>query len=350
MINPTTAVFVVVACLTLQAAESKNDFSLTNTFPKPVERAARSIQPRQSSAFGSCTVQQLTNIYAGYPSDCARVARSASSIDVTDAQSVASIYSTLCIPRCNRALVRFYFECGFEALGEVFIQLCSTNANNQRCYNLIGTLNTDGARVQSSCPTSGSSCPSSCRSSIQTFRNNAGCCVNVFNTSALTELFAADDNRLWVSCSVETPGFCTQSTVIRPGSVPVTTNRPTPGTSHPTDTTSRPTSGTISIKYALSKLLAGLLLMVVMVLIIWRAVDKYFLEFTQKCISFEHDLNFCRILTNIATHAEILFVILSTVEPPNRGHFGTVAFVLSSEVVPFQRLSNICLVSPPSMI
>jgi len=164
------------------------------------------------------------------------------STNLTDAQGVASIYSTACIPRCNRALVRFYFECGFEALGEVFIQLCSTNANNQRCYNLIGSLNTDGARVQSSCPTSGSSCPSSCQSSIQTFRNNAGCCVNVFNTSALTELFAADDNRLWVSCSVETPGFCTQSSV------------------------TRPTSGTTSTQYTLSKLLAGLLLGVVMVL------------------------------------------------------------------------------------
>ena len=216
---------------------------MTNIFSKPAERAARSIQPRQSSAFGSCTAQQVRNIYAGYPSDCARALQSASSIDMTDAQGVASLYSTACIPRCNRALARFYFECGFETLGEMFIQLCSTNANNQRCYNLIGTLGTDAARVHSSCPTSGSSCPSSCRSSIQTFRNNAGCCVNVFNNSAFTaELIAADDNHLWVSCSVETPGFCTQSTVIRPGSVPATTSRPTPGTSRPTPgTTSHPT-------------------------------------------------------------------------------------------------------------
>jgi len=283
--NQSTAVFVVAACLILQAAESKVELSLTTKFSKPVERAARSIQPRQSSALGSCTLQQLTNIYAGYPSDCTSVLQSAGSVDLTDARSVASIYSTLCIPRCNRALVRFYFECGFEALGEVFIQLCSTNANNQRCYNLIGTLDTDAARVQSSCPTSRSSCPSSCRSSIQTFRNNAGCCVNVFNSSAFDQLIAADDNRLWVSCSVETPGFCTQSTVIRPGSVPVTTSRPTPGTSRPTPgitsrptpgTTSRPTpgannrptSGAISIEYPLSKLLAGLLLWVVMVFMI----------------------------------------------------------------------------------
>ena len=34
--------------------------------------------------------------------------------------------------------------------------------------------------------------------------------------------------------------------------------------------------------------------------------------------------------------------VLITVEPPNRGHFVTVAFVLSSEVASFQRLSNVC--------
>jgi len=250
--NQSIAVIVVAACLIVQAAESKEDLSLTTKFSKPVERAARSIQPRQSSTLGSCTTQQLGNIYAGYPSDCTSVLQSAGSIDVSDAQSVASVYGTLCIPRCNRALVRFYFECGFEDLGKVFIQLCSTNANNQRCYNLIGTLATDAARVQSSCPTSGSFCPSSCRSSIQTFRNNAGCCVNTFNSSTFDQLIAADDNRLWVSCSVQTPGFCTQSTVIPPDSVP---------------DTSRSTSGAISTEYALSKLLTGLLLGVMVFII-----------------------------------------------------------------------------------
>ena len=216
--TPTTAVFVVVTCLTLQAADSKDDLSLTTKFSKPVERAARSIQPRQSNVVGSCNTQQLRNIYAGYPSDCARVLQSAGSADLTDARFVSSIYSTLCVPRCSQAIARFYFECGFEAFGELFIQLCSTNANNERCYNLIGTLDADAARVQSSCPTGGFSCPRICQSSILTYRNNAGCCVNVFNTSALTEFITADDYSLWASCSLRTPGFCTQSTVSRPDS------------------------------------------------------------------------------------------------------------------------------------
>jgi len=60
----TTAVLVVVACLVLQAAESKEELNLTSKFSKPVERALRSIQPtiQQSSAFGSCTQQQVINI------------------------------------------------------------------------------------------------------------------------------------------------------------------------------------------------------------------------------------------------------------------------------------------------
>ena len=210
----TTAVLVVVACLILQAAESKEELNLTSKFSKPVERALRSIQPtiQQSSAFGSCTQQQVINIYSYYPSDCADAVQSVAATTLTDAQSVASFYSTLCLPRCNRALAQFYFECGFEALGELFIQLCSTNANNERCYNLIGTFITNATSVQSSCPMNESSCPSSCQSSILDYCNNVGCCMNVFNTSA-TPFIAANDYRLWASCSVETPGFCTQSTV-----------------------------------------------------------------------------------------------------------------------------------------
>ena len=78
-----------------------------------------------------------------------------------------------------------------------------------------------------------------------TYRNNSGCCVNLFNTSALTEFIAAGNYSLWASCSVETPGFCTQS-IVR-----------------------RPSSGAASTQYPLSKLLTGLLLLgVVMVLML----------------------------------------------------------------------------------
>ena len=292
--NASAVILVVLAaCLTLKAVESTlTSSNLLPMFSKPAERAARSIQPRQANAVGSCTSRQLVNIYAGYPSDCTRVLQSAAGANLTDPRVTARLYTTLCQPRCNRAVTRFYFECGFESFGELFIQLCSTNSNNARCYNLIGTLDSDATRVQSSCPTGGSSsCSSSCQSAILTFRNNLGCCVNVFNTSALTDFVAADDYCLWASCSVETPGFCTQSTVNRPngvlprtqgtancpGSVSGTTstqstvNRPD-SISSTTSTQSRvnrpgSASGTTTTQHPLSKLLAVLLLLSVVMVI-----------------------------------------------------------------------------------
>ena len=260
--NASTVILVALAaCLTLKAVESTlTSSSLLPMFSKPAERAARSIQTRQANAVGSCTSRQLVNIYAGYPSDCARVLQSSAGANLTDPRVTARLYSTLCQPRCNRAIARFYFECGFESFGELFIQLCSTNSNNARCYDLIGALDSDGTRVESSCPTGGSSsCPSSCQSAILTFRNNLGCCVNVFNTSALTDFIDVDDYYLWASCSVETPGFCTQSTVNRPNSALPCTQ----GTANCLGSV----SGTTTTQHPLSKLLAVLLLLGVMMMV-----------------------------------------------------------------------------------
>ena len=248
--NLITAVFVVVACLVVQAAESKEDSTII--FSEPAERVARSIQPRQINLLGSsnCTQDQLDNIFDGYPSDCPSVNRSNGIVALPLADFFSGALSAFCTPRCNPAFARYFFECGFEASGELFIQYCSTNANNERCYNLLNTLATDAVRVQSSCPTGGSSCTSSCQSSIATYRNNSGCCVSVFNISGISNPEAANNNySLWASCSVETPGLC-QSTVSHPGSV----------------TTSSPTSDTTNTQYPLSKLFTGILLGVVMVL------------------------------------------------------------------------------------
>jgi len=244
---------------------------LTTTFSNPVERVARSIQRRQINSLGSgnCTQDQLDNIFDSYPSDCPSVNLSTGIVVLTD---VNRSFSAFCTPQCNPVVARYLFECGFEASGELFIQICSTNANNERCYNLLNTLNTDAARVASNCPLDGSSCSSSCQSSILTYRNNSGCCVSVISQG----LFNANNNySVWVSCSVETPGFCTQSTVIRPGSG--TTSSPTSGTrrsptsgttSSPTSgTTSSPTSGTTNTQYPLSKLFVGLLLVMIFILV-----------------------------------------------------------------------------------
>jgi len=43
-------------------------------------------------------------------------------------------------------------------------------------------------------------------------------------------------------------------------------------------------------------------------------------------------------LPNHSSLLELLLKNVNTVEPPNRGHFGTAAFVLSSEVVLFSEV------------
>ena len=51
--------------------------------------------------------------------------------------------------------------------------------------------------------------------------------------------------------------------------------------------------------------------------------------------------------TTIVVVVVVVVIIIITVEPPNRGHFGTAAFVLSSEVVLFSQVLKYLLCIPP---
>ena len=108
-----------------------------------------------------------------------------------------------------------------KTLLKCFFHVCATNSDNNRCYDVLETLITDSRRVDATCPSDRSSCPSTCRNSLLTFRDNSECCVNLYNNSATFPFpfsFTADDYSLWASCSVETPGFCTESSVSRSSS------------------------------------------------------------------------------------------------------------------------------------
>jgi len=250
------AVFVVVvACLTmqLQAAEDDPASSLAHAYSEPTVRVAQSLQRRQSNQVNNaiitianlrCTQQQIDNIFEGYPSDCNNALQT-----TINGSSVQPVYRTLCLPRCNQALVQFFSDCSTEGFFELFFHLCAINSNNNRCYDVFETLLTDSFIVNAACPSNRSSCLSTCRDSIVTFRQNSECCVNLYNNSATIPNFSftADDYSLWAGCSVETPGFCTDSSVNRPGP------------------TSSPTcSGTSSTQKTFSKLCAvGLVLLAV---------------------------------------------------------------------------------------
>ena len=227
---------VVVACLTLQLQEVNCNHvsNLNRIMSEPAKVVTRSIQPRQNPAAqfnaitvinSSCTQQQFDDIFEGYPSDCDIALRAL----FTSPSAMAITFQTLCLPRCNQAIAQFYSECGTEDTIEVFFQFCATNSDNNRCYNVFETLITDSFRVDMACSSDRSSCPSICRNSIIAFRDNSECCVNLYNNSATFAFpfsFTADDYSLWASCSIETPGVCTDSSVNRPGRSGTNTQNP----------------------------------------------------------------------------------------------------------------------------
>ena len=45
------------------------------------------------------------------------------------------------------------------------------------------------------------------------------------------------------------------------------------------------------------------------------------------------------------TKNEIMILFISTVEPPNKGHFGNGSFVLSSEVVPISEVHHVLIIN-----
>ena len=234
------AVFVVVvACLTMQLQAAENDpaSSLAHAYSEPAVRVAQSLQRRQSNQVNfnvitvanlRCTQQQIDNIFEGYPSVCNNALQTTINIS-----SVPPLYRTLCLPQCNQALVQFFSDCSTEGFFELFFHVCAINSDNNRCYDIFETLLNDSFIVNAACPSNRSSCPSTCRDSILTFRQNSECCVNLYNNSARFPIFpnfsfTADDYSLWAGCSVETPGFCTDSSVNRPGSSgPTSTPGPT---------------------------------------------------------------------------------------------------------------------------
>ena len=100
----------------------------------------------------------------------------------------------------------------------IFVDACASNANGQFCAEIIGldllsSATTDSLLVSltSNCFQSSSSCSSSCRNAITNVDNAYGCCVNIYNNSAIGLQFPSLSYSVWNSCGVDSPGFCTST-------------------------------------------------------------------------------------------------------------------------------------------
>lgn len=112
-------------------------------------------------------------------------------------------------------------ENGCYQVAQAHADACGTNPQGQHCAAVVGadldSVVNNGVplinNVISQCSRISGTCTSSCRSAIQVFRDDLGCCVNnLYNTSIVNSLAGgqhlATSYELWSLCNVETTSVC----------------------------------------------------------------------------------------------------------------------------------------------
>ena len=101
------------------------------------------------------------------------------------------------------------------------VDACATNANGQRCSEVINGLDPISSigsindplhfTLESSC-TSNTTCNFACQSAVMNISSAYGCCVNIYNSSVFRDLgvqIPPLSYNVWNACGVSSPGFCT---------------------------------------------------------------------------------------------------------------------------------------------
>jgi len=164
---------------------------------------------------GSCTADEIRQIFANYPQDCAsRLGMlDLSAVLNQDVPTLIAGYRIICEPRCGNPIITFYNRCGLSRFSGVLRSFCSRNDAGGFCYEDFGTLIPNSNSVARSCIPRVSTCTTSCQSSLTAFRNSNGCCLNILNNTVFSSgansfILPTLDNDLWSDCGVDTPGFC----------------------------------------------------------------------------------------------------------------------------------------------
>ena len=123
-----------------------------------------------------------------------------------------------CMPSVGQPLIDALLQSGSncDSFVTILVDGCATNANGQRCGDVISidaSASSDSllSTLQSSC-TSNTTCNSTCRSAVMNINSAYGCCVNIYNSSAfrlLGEPLPYLSYNVWKACGVSSPGFCT---------------------------------------------------------------------------------------------------------------------------------------------
>ena len=156
----------------------------------------------------SCNISSIQN----YPSDCREVLSSNSPM--------------ICEPRCGQPLVNFYIRCGSPGTATALVRRCGTTSMGTRCMDrsVDTALATRSNEIGMACHgtiLSGDQCTTECRNTLTNVRQSLGCCLNLMDTTAITNMVNRGYNRqLWEQqCGVDLPPECpsslSASTVLR---------------------------------------------------------------------------------------------------------------------------------------
>ena len=104
------------------------------------------------------------------------------------------------------------------AYAKLVADVCGSNDDGQFCGDVIGrdlfvSANTDPllTSLVTNYVSSSTQCSSSCQSAVTNISSAYGCCVNIYNNSDIGLQFPSLSYRVWNSCGVNSPGFCTST-------------------------------------------------------------------------------------------------------------------------------------------
>ena len=136
-----------------------------------------------------------------------------------------------CMPSAGQGLVdALVRDSRCYTFAKSLVDGCAVNENNEFCVAVVGSnLIDSGSSTDSeytslaiNCVSSSSSfCSSSCQNAVTNIANSHGCCVNVFNISIGGIQVPQLSYSLWNRCGVDTPGFCSASTLSTSGTATI---------------------------------------------------------------------------------------------------------------------------------
>lgn len=153
---------------------------------------------------------------------------------------------SFCQPRCSNPVIEYYNTCVPADVGpgiaQSFIQLCSTNANGEKCFASAVIQAINAATIPCSDALNGSFCSTACRDAAEHALGIAECCVHLVDAAGTNFV-----SNISAVCAISAPDICNPT-----GNSSMTTTASTAPTSTTTSTTASSSTTAGSITGAIS--------------------------------------------------------------------------------------------------